>query len=127
MMAHKNNTEKITFILRLIILYVTVMIGSAVASFIVPNTPTTAAWHIVIVALLSLLTLRFAMIYKKSNGAKSGLLRIFSIILIVALIVTTFILGLPLWMQIEHIVCVFILLPVAILSSKDSGKKNPDA
>ncbi|RKR76082.1 hypothetical protein [Frondihabitans australicus] len=89
----------------------------AVLTAVAPHEVSSAAWiRGVIVALTSLLTLRFAVAATRRRPRALLRLRIVSVILIVAFAVVLFVLPLPAWMVVEQLACLVVLAGLAVVA-----------
>jgi hypothetical protein len=100
----------------------------AVLSAFAPHDASAAAWiRGVIVALTSLLTLRFAVAATRRRPRALLRLRVVSVVLIVAFAVVLLVLPLPAWMVVEQIACLVVLLMLAVLAFRRTATAPSDA
>ncbi len=71
--------------------------------------------HVIIIAAMSLLLLRFAHTGTKGNEKSLLRIRIVTAILIPALLITLVALDIPPWLRAEHVLAIAILLPVSLI------------
>ncbi|WP_052460756.1 hypothetical protein [Microbacterium gorillae] len=96
-------------------LSIATVLALIVLSLLAPADVTIPAWvRGVIVALTSLLTLRFAIAAARHGGRALLRLRIIAPILLIAVVAVLFFLPLPLWMVIEQALCGVVLAALTV-------------
>ena len=114
------NSTPLRPIRTLVIAYVALSWVSAVVAVLTDTNnsqaQTESVVHAVILALTSLLTLWFGLTARPDKPKSTLRLLIIAIILAVALLVTTIVLPLPVWLRVEHIVGLVLMVVVIVLT-----------